>query len=203
MENSSYDNNLRRLFHIVSIGTFSLVYGLSNIAWTALLWPLSIAIVSFICLDFIRIHISYLNWLIQETFEFILRKHEFHTLSGASWFLIAAIISVVLFPKSAAALGFMYLGLGDPIASFVGIRLGNKKVGQKTWVGSVAFFLICLLAGTLWVLPTTTLNIALIVAGIPAIAAALTERYVKDFDDNFAVPLVASTLLTLLMAILI
>jgi dolichol kinase len=203
MKDSSYDNNLRRLFHVITISTFAFVYGFSNIVWTSLLWPMSIAVVALVSFDFIRIHIPHLNWLIQETFSFLLRKHEFHTISAASWFLLAAMISVILFPKTAAALGFLYLGIGDPVASFVGIRFGKKEIGQKTWIGTIGFFLICWLAGSLWLWHLTTFNLALIIAGIPALAASLTERYVKDIDDNFAVPLVASSLLTILMAILI
>ena len=202
-QDSSYNNSIRRWFHLITISFFGLIYGLTSLTWQTVLYPLSIITIVFISLDMIRIHVSHLNWLVQNTFSFLLRKHEFHSLSGASWFLLAAIICIVVFPKVAAMLGFLYLAVGDPTASYVGIRWGGKGVGNKTWIGSVGFFLVCLAIGFPWFLVVTTWQKALIIAGIPAAVSAIVERNLKEMDDNLAIPITASMLLTFLMALLL
>jgi len=200
---SSYNNNVRRWFHLITIGTLALIYGLSGLTSQTILFPLGITSLFVIGFDLLRLHISRLNWLVQNSFEFILRKHEFHSLSGTSWFLIAAMICIIIFPKPAVTLGFLYLAFGDPIASYVGIRWGNKGVGNKTWIGSLGFFVICTVIGFPCMLAFATWKIALAIAAIPALISAIVERNLKEMDDNLAIPITASGLIALMMAILI
>jgi len=91
---SSYHNNLRRVFHFVSITIFSLIFGLSQWSIERSMAAISIAVILFICADLARLHINWLNELIQTKLKFLLRKHEFHSLSGTSWFLLSALISL-------------------------------------------------------------------------------------------------------------
>jgi dolichol kinase len=200
---SSYDNNLRRWFHVTSISLLSLIYGLSSLTAQALLFPLTIITLIFISLDLLRIHVKHLNWLVQNTFSFILRKHEFHSLSGTSWFLLAAIICIITFPKMATMLGFLYLAFGDPTASYVGIKWGKKGVGNKTWIGSLGFFTICVVVGFPWLLALTTWKKALAITAIPALLSAIVERNLDEMDDNLVIPITASGSIAFLMAILI
>jgi len=165
--------------------------------------PLCITTITFVSLDLIRIHIPVLNRIAQDAFGFILRKHEFNTVSAASWFLFAAIISIILFSKTAAMLGFLYLAVGDPTASYCGIRWGKGEIGKKTWVGTAGFFIICWIVGVLWMWQFTLFRIAAVIAGISSLGAALAERYIKEIDDNFTVPLISSSLIALLMIILL
>jgi len=200
---STYDNNLRRWFHLITISIFSLVYGLSALAWETVLPVLGTVAVVGISLDLIRVNVSFLNRLVQNSFSFILRKHEFHSLSGTSWFLLAAVLSIAIFPKIVSSIGFLYLALGDPSASYFGIKYGKKKIGQKTWTGSFAFFIICWFAGTVWLwIALATFKIAVIVAGISSLLTAIAEREVSEIDDNLVIPLVASGLIALLLIII-
>ena len=200
---SSYNNNMRRWFHLITISLLALVYGLSGVTSQAVLFPLGVVSLFVIGFDLLRLHVSRLNWLVQNSFEFILRKHEFHSLSGTSWLLIAAIICIILFPKTAVTIGFLYLAFGDPTASYVGIKWGRKGVGNKTWIGSLGFFVICTAVGFPCLLAFTTWRKALIVAAVPALISAIVERNLKEMDDNLAIPITAAGLLTLLMSILI
>lgn len=200
---SSYNNNVRRWFHLLTISFLALVYGLSGITAQTILFPLGIISLFGIGFDLLRLHISRLNSLVQNSFSFILRKHEFHSLSGTSWLLIGAIICIILFPKPAVTLGFLYLAFGDPTASYVGIKWGGKGVGNKTWIGSLGFFVICTAVGFPCLLVFTTWRKALAIATIPAFISAVVERNLKEMDDNLAIPITASGLIALLMAILI
>lgn len=202
-QDSSYNNSYRRWFHAITISLFGLVYGLSTLTWQSIIYPLTIATMVIIGLDLVRIHSTHLNWLVQKSFSFLLRKHEFHSLSGMSWFLLSAMITIVVFPKISAMLGFLYLAFGDPIASYVGIRWGGKGIGNKTWVGSFAFFIVCLGIGFPWFLAVTSWKLSLIIAGIPALISAIVERNLHEMDDNLVIPITTSTLVTFLMILLL
>jgi dolichol kinase len=201
-DETTYNNNIRRWFHFLFISTFALIFGFSSLTWQTLLLPLGIATLVFVSLDLIRLHIPYLNWLAQNTFTFILRKHEFHSISGASWFLIGAIISIIIFPKPIAVLGFLYLAAGDPSASYAGIRWGKRDIGEKSWMGCFAFFMVCWAIGNLYLWALLPYKNFIYISSISAFIAAFTESNLKDMDDNFIIPIVSSTMIYLLCLIL-
>jgi dolichol kinase len=194
---STYHNNLRRVFHFISISTFSLVFGLGHWSIEASMAAISLAVIGFICADLARLHIKVLNDFIQTRFKLLLRKHEFHSLSGTSWFLLGALISLSLFSKPICVFGFLCLAAGDPTASFVGIASTHgQKIGQKTWAGCWAFFLISWLVGGLWLVQSLPPFFAFGVAAIGSLGAAVAERAITQIDDNLIVPLAASGLAT-------
>jgi len=163
--------------------------------------PLSIITAVFIASDMLRLQLATLNGLVKSWFGFLLRKHEHEQLSGTSWFLIAAVMSLALFTKPIAVLGFLYLAVGDPLASYVGIRWGKREPGLKTWTGSLAFFIPCCIIGGFWLYYVAAVGIkmSIIVACNSAMVAALTERVVDQMDDNLAIPLATSCLATLML----
>jgi len=158
---------------------------------------MSITAVLFISVDLLRLHIKILNIFVRKKLSFLLRDHEYHKLSGSSWFLLSVVISLSLFPKSICAFGFLCLAVGDPTASFVGIATTQgQKIGQKTWAGCCAFLLISWLVGGLWLLQNFSPFFAFTAAFIGSTGAALAERTLIEMDDNLAIPLVASGLAT-------
>ena len=190
---SSYNNNIRRVFHFVSITVLSLIYGLSS--WTQAEAAPKLAIITsiFIFMDILRLQVDFLNTWVQNRFKFLLRKHELRALSGTSWFLLGALISLALFPKAVSVFGFLVLAIGDPSASFVGIASTNgQKIGQKTWAGCWAFFLISWLVGSLWLLPHYSIFLTFTMACVGSFFAALAEKFLNDLDDNLIIPVVAS-----------
>ncbi|HBP17701.1 MAG TPA: hypothetical protein DEA08_07905, partial [Planctomycetes bacterium] len=118
-------------------------------------------------------------------------------ISGSSWFFFSGLIVIALFSKEAAALGMLYLAIGDPIASAVGVKFGRIKLpGGKSLEGSLALTLICCVAGSLLLglrfgyTPVAAFG----VATLTAVAAAFAEWLPlnKKMDDNFTVPLISS-----------
>ena len=194
---STYHNNLRRVFHFLSISVFSLIYGLSHWSLETTMSAISIAVILFISADLTRLQIEKVNTFIQDKLKFLLRKHEYHMLSGSSWFLLSVLISLSLFPKPICVFGFLCLAAGDPVASFVGIAsTQGQKIGQKTWAGCWAFFLVSWLVGGLWLLQNFSPFFAFSTAAIGSFGAAVTERAITEVDDNLIIPLVASGLAT-------
>jgi len=196
---ATYNNNIRRIFHMITISALALAYGLAPFTAQQLLPAAGGVTLGFLSLDVLRIHIEPLNEWVQNRLKFILRKHEYYAISGTSWFLISVLLSLALFPKWVSVLGFLYLGLGDPVASYVGIRWGKREPGQKTWVGCFGFFAICWIAGSLWTLPYLSMKNCLLYSMICAVFAALAETLSSEIDDNLVIPLVASTMLQLLV----
>jgi dolichol kinase len=194
----TYHNNLRRIFHFTTITVFSLIYGLSHWSVETSMKAISLTTIFFICADLTRLHIEKLNTLIQVKLKFLLRKHEYYSLSGTSWFLLGILISLSLFPKPICTLGFLCLAVGDPVASFVGVASsGGQKIGQKTWAGCWAFFLLSWLVGGLWLLQSFPPFFAFTTAAIGSLGAAISEKTITNFDDNLIIPLVASGLATI------
>lgn len=118
----------------------------------------------------------------------LLRPHERHRWSGASWMCAAYLLAVLLFPRAEAVAAMLAVALGDAAAAVVGRAAGRVRPaasGQKTWAGSVACFAATVLG-------------ALLVAGLGApaalacgAAAALAERPRRPLDDNVRVALAA------------
>lgn len=206
----------RKVFHILGIGCVGVTYGFSSVAWSQALAILSVISVVFIGLDSLRFAIPSLNKRVRRDFGAYMRNYELQRLSGSSWFLAAACLTIGLFSKPTASLAFLYLALGDPLASWVGVRWGRIRLpGGKSLEGSLTFFVTGLVVGTLALLgmtafgtagalSTASLPLLIGVAAASSAFAALGEWLpLGRIDDNFAVPLVSAGLTTLLLAVVL
>eukprot|EP00752_Nemacystus_decipiens_P001847 g1781.t1 len=58
----------------------------------------------------------------------LLRPREIRgALPGAFWFLLGSAVAVAIFPRDVALQSILHLSVGDPIASVVGARLGDRS----------------------------------------------------------------------------
>ncbi|MGE0712873.1 MAG: diacylglycerol/polyprenol kinase family protein [Planctomycetota bacterium] len=184
----------RKVFHVLGVGAAALTYALTSVtALNACLILGSIAAI-FVTLDVLRFFVPSLNKKVKRDFGPFMRDYELDGISGSSWFFIAGLITIAAFYKPAAALGMLYLAVGDPIASAVGVKWGRIKLpGGKSLEGSLALTLICALAGT--ALLTLRFGYAPYAAAGVACVAALAAAFAewcpinKKMDDNFTVPI--------------
>ncbi len=125
----------------------------------------------------------------------LLRKHETEngtmTLTGATWVLIAATLTLGVFPLVVGVAAFCVLIVSDTFAALVGRRYGVRRFLDKSLVGTSTFiitgWLVVLVVGQIYHLPST-----FYVAGcIGACSAGLAEAAAVRFriDDNLAIPL--------------
>lgn len=131
-------------------------------------------------------------------FGAMLRPFERSGLSGATYVLLAGLITVALYPRLIAVSAMLVLSVSDSLASLIGGRFGQARFLGGTQVGSGAFFVsaaaICML-----VLPSSP------VAALAAAAAATIAEAAKfrvqgiPLDDNLTVPLTTATVLWLLV----
>ena len=125
----------------------------------------------------------------------MLRPHEMHrtslVLNGASWVMIAACITISMFPKPLAIIGYSIVILSDIAAALIGRKFGKTPFLDKSLQGSTAFFVVSLLvcAFWTWIFGYSIFFFAICIIGsiLATIAEASTTRF--KLDDNLAVPL--------------
>jgi len=115
----------------------------------------------------------------------LLRAHEHHRWSGATWLLAAFALALLLFPPAAAVAAMWAVSIGDASAAVVGRAFGRHPIPglRKTVEGSVA----CALAAALGAAFVARLDAGASVAA--GLAAALAEAPDGPLDDNVRVAL--------------
>jgi dolichol kinase len=145
-----------------------------------------------IAIDIGRYYIPGLHGWFYATFGSLLRPHESDSekkrLSGASYVMISAALSVFFFPKLVAITGFAILIIGDMFAALVGRRYGRHKFGNKSLEGSTAFFLTGVIIMAL--IPKIEYRLSEYLIGVFSVAVgAIVEALPIPLDDNLSIPL--------------
>lgn len=112
------------------------------------------------------------------------RPHEKNKLSRGALFLsLSGIILPFLFGPHAAAIGLSQTFVADTAASLIGMKWGKKKIFglQKSWMGSLAFFLTAFVVSLYFV----SYPQALFLASVGTLLEALS---IKEMD-NLLIPL--------------
>jgi dolichol kinase len=177
----------RRLFH-AAVGTAIPVVGyfLSD--------PLPVLLIGILAagslaLDLIRFRTPWLNRIFLYWLSLLLKKEEEARITGATYLLIAACISFLVFDKEIAIAVLLFLSLGDPAAALIGKPIPGPRILGKSPVGTVAFVGAAMLVVA-----------ALVTAGVlefhwvlvaAAVVAGLTELAPLPLDDNLTVPLIS------------
>jgi len=125
-------------------------------------------------------------------FGWLLRRHETDLtqkrLNGASNVLLAALLSVFIFPKIIAINAISILIISDTTSALVGRRFGRHRFLAKSLEGSLGFFisavLVVLVAPKIGRLP-----IEYIIGFIAAAIGTVVEALPIKIDDNISVPL--------------
>lgn len=124
----------------------------------------------------------------------LLRQHELREdrlhLTGASWVLIAATVTFVVFPTVIAVTAFSVLIVSDTFAALIGRRYGHREFIDKSLAGSVAFAISALVVVAVWQNVFDLPPAFFIAGGIASVAAAIAEAASSRLrvDDNIAIP---------------
>jgi dolichol kinase len=115
----------------------------------------------------------------------LLREHERHGLSGATWLLVALFVSAACFPRDIAIAAMCAVALGDAAAAIVGRALAPASPElRKSFAGSVACFTASAIAAR------TIAHLAWREAVIVGLLASLAERPRRPMDDNLRIAVV-------------
>ncbi len=197
--NSRKDLHLfRKAWHIffgslVAFGYFYLFSKLQIVIF------LSLFLLFYVVMEIIRFNSPAFNAWAMKRSKWLARDCEVHQIQSGIYFSISTLLSILLFPKLIAVLSILYLGYGDPVASFFGILWGKHGPSfrnGKSWIGTFAGMTIC----SLWTvillrsLPLAPEEIFLI-SLLGGITAASAEAFVSKIDDNLSVPLISGFVL--------
>lgn len=122
-------------------------------------------------------------------FSEMFRSHESERLSGATYMLISAIISILIMPQPVFIIAFTIVIISDTLAALIGIKYGTRVFMGKTIEGSAAFLIsaivISIAFGALY-------NLDLIALIACCLCATIAEFYSSKIriNDNLLVPLV-------------
>ncbi|MCF6268711.1 MAG: SEC59/DGK1/VTE5 family protein [Melioribacteraceae bacterium] len=193
---------LRKSIHLLSISIAVIYYFVTRELALTILIPLTV--VSLI-LDLARyISPAYKKYL-YSIVGFMMREHEINSnkiiLSGATYVLIGALVTVLFFPKAFVLLGIAVLIFGDIFAALIGRKFGRHKFLFKSLEGTLSFFLF----GSLVMLITPKIDGSLTeyLIGFAAVAvAAIIENVSYGWaDDNLTVPIAVCGTMAILYSI--
>jgi dolichol kinase len=123
----------------------------------------------------------------------MLRSHEQEgKLTGATWVMIGAVISIILFSKPVAIIALIFMSLGDSAAGLIGQRYGKHKIWNKSWEGFFGGLFLCIIVGMNYSLLPMTISLS------GAVAAMVMEILPIPLDDNFKIPLGAGAIMMML-----
>lgn len=135
-----------------------------------------------VAVDLLRLSDHRLRKFFLRLFRSLIRPHEEEHLLGSTHYMIAALLSVIVFDRQVAIAALAFLVLGDAAAAIIGKRFGRPLYWGKSPHGSIACFVVCLAVGT----PLLG-NPGLALIG--ATAATLAEALPSPLDDNLRVPI--------------
>ncbi|MBW6515372.1 MAG: phosphatidate cytidylyltransferase [Candidatus Cloacimonetes bacterium] len=181
----------RKSIHISSIAlplSYRYILGYNKILAILILFPFAFGA---IILEVIRLENKSFKRVFYKIFGIMLRKHEMHDLTGASYLLTATVFSIALFPREIAFAALSFLSLGDTLAAIFGIRYGYRKIKgtSKSLEGSIACFASCFAYALIFGLhPTMSL--------IGALAATISEMVNLPINDNVKMPIITGVVMS-------
>ncbi len=147
---------------------------------TILLGGLIAASVSAVVIETARARFVRVRAVFDRATSMLLREHEHHRWSGATWLLLSFLFIVLIFDAPIAIAAMWAVAVGDASAAVVGRTIGRHRIGRslKSIEGSVA----CAFATAAGAFALAHLTpVTSIIAGIVAAAA---EWPARPFDDN-------------------
>ncbi len=144
--NSRKDLHLfRKAWHIFfgSLVAFGYFYFFSKLQIIILL---TLSLLFYVVMEIIRFNSAAFNAWAMKRAKWLVRDCEVHKIQSGIYFSISTLLSILFFPKLIAVLSILYLGYGDPTASFFGILWGKHGPSfrnGKSWIGTFAGMVIC------------------------------------------------------------
>lgn len=182
----------RKLIHLFNLAIpFSYLYIFPE-KWV-FVKLLSILMVLFIIFDILRHKVAWVKSLFTLFIDSMLRSHEQEgKLTGATWVMIGAVISIILFSKPVAIIALIFMSIGDTAAGLIGQRYGKHKIWNKSWEGFFGGLFVCIIIGMNYSLLPMTISLS------GAVAAMVMEIMPIPLDDNFKIPLGAGAIMMML-----
>lgn len=186
---------LRKLWHFTMGMAIVLIYTGTGMSRATGATVLGFFFLAFFSIEMLRLRNPRVNAVALRMLGALMRRGEESRLSGVPYYLAAAIIAVLVFPKTVTILALLFLACGDPAASLAGILYGDRSVrfsNGKSLVGTAAGVLVCtLIAGALLASLGLGFGTWLALSLLSGMAGGLAEMVPLEIDDNFTIPVVS------------
>jgi len=189
---------MRKAIHLCSLLIPVLYIPMSKPTALKILIPITlVAVLS----DVLRNYIAPARNFFKTHFGSMMREHELDEsrfiLSGATYVLLAACVSLIIFPKIIAITAFSILIVSDLSAALIGRKFGRHRFFDKSLEGTSAFIIsaiiIVIIIGLNSGAPWTFYCAGIVgaIGGGVIEAASIKLR----LDDNFSIPLTVGALM--------
>ena len=151
----------------------------------------------FILADYFRKKSKIIKKLFIIFFNKMLREHELKgQFTGATWVMISASVTILVFPKYIAIISLIFMSIGDTFAALIGKKFGKLKIYDKSFEGFLGGLIACLVAAYCYD------PLPFYISGFGALAAMLFETLPLPLDDNFRIPIGSAIIMTILLGVL-
>ena len=151
----------------------------------------------FILADYFRKKSKIIKKLFIIFFNKMLREHELKgQFTGATWVMISASVTILVFPKYIAIISLIFMSIGDTFAALIGRKFGKLKIYDKSFEGFLGGLIACLVAAYCYE------PLPFYISGFGALAAMLFETLPLPLDDNFRIPIGSAIIMTILLGVL-
>ena len=179
----------RRIVHAIT-GTVIFVAVIQlDLSESLTITGLSILFLILLASDLVRLRVPHLNILFFRFFQILVSPRESQNIASSTWYILGALIAIVLFPISAALSGILVLAWADPTANYLGRRWGRRAFLGGTLEGTIAFLVVAVLI--------LSVRHPLPIAIPSACLITLVERSAWPLDDNLVLAPACAGILTL------
>ena len=184
------DELYRKLIHLTSL-SIPIVYYFISTETAALILAILAGVA--LIIDLARYLHPDIGKIFYKIFGFLLRKHELDhqkkNLNGATYVLISALISVLIFPKVIFISAFTILIVSDSLAALIGRKFGRRKFLSKSLEGTLTFFISACIV-ILFTPKVGGFMEEYVIGFISAFVGAIVENIsFRLIDDNLSIPL--------------
>ena len=179
----------RRIFHAITGTVIFVAVTQLDLSESLTITGLSVLFLILLALDLIRLRVPHLNILFFRFFQILVSPRESQSIASSTWYILGALIAIVLFPISAALSGILILAWADPTASYLGRRWGRRSFLGGTLEGTTAFLVVAVLILSVRHPPAIAIPSACLIT--------LVERSAWPLDDNLVLAPACAGILTL------
>ena len=179
----------RRIVHAITGTVIFVAVTQLDLSKSLTINGLSVLFLILLASDLVRLRVPHLNILFFRFFQILVSPRESQNIASSTWYILGALIAIVLFPISAALSGILVLAWADPTASYLGRRWGKRSFLGGTLVGTTAFLVVAVLI--------LSVRHPLTIAIPSACLITLVERLAWPLDDNLVLAPACAGILTL------
>ena len=179
----------RRIVHAITGTVIFVAVTQLDLSKSLTINGLSVLFLVLLASDLVRLRVPHLNILFFRFFQILVSPRESQNIASSTWYILGALIAIVLFPISAALSGILVLAWADPTASYLGRRWGKRSFLGGTLVGTTAFLVVAVLI--------LSVRHPLTIAIPSACLITLVERLAWPLDDNLLQAPACAGILTL------